>query len=156
KRASSKLSPELRKMLAPEKSLIASDPPLHTRMRNLVSRAFTPKRVAELEPRIREISIELIEDMLRKDELDLTEDLSAPLPVTVIAEMLGVEPARRRDFKRWSDDTVNSSSLSLADAEPARLEASVRALHEYMSQAIEERRRSPRNDLISALVEAAG
>ncbi|WNG49385.1 cytochrome P450 [Archangium minus] len=156
RRTTNKLSPEIRALVTPENSLIASDPPIHTSLRNMVGRAFTPKRVAELEPRIREIAVELINDMLRKDEVELMEDLAAPLPVTVIAEMLGVEPERRRDFKRWSDDAINSSNLSLADTAPARLEASIRALHEYMQQAIEERRRSPRNDLISALVEAGG
>ncbi|MGZ3459626.1 MAG: cytochrome P450 [Archangium sp.] len=154
RRATSKLSPEARQLLLTDNSLIASDPPLHTRLRNLVSRAFTPRRVADLEPRIRELSVELLDAMLRKEELDLMEDLAAPLPVTVIAEMLGVEPERRRDFKRWSDDSIHSSALSLADTEPTRLEASVRALHEYMRQAIAERRRAPRNDLISALIEA--
>ncbi|EPX58342.1 putative cytochrome P450 hydroxylase [Cystobacter fuscus DSM 2262] len=156
RRTTDKLSPELLGMLMTENSLIASDPPIHTRLRNMVGRAFTPKRVAELEPRIRELTVELIDDMLREDKLDLMEDLAAPLPITVIAEMLGVEPERRRDFKRWSDDAISSSNLSLADTDPARLEASIRALQEYMRQAIEERRRSPRNDLISALIEAGG
>ena len=124
-------------------------------MRTLVSRAFTPRRVAELEPRIREISSELLDAMLAKEEFDFITDLATPLPVIVIAEMLGVEPERRLDFKRWSDDVIQASAMQSKPAELPRLRQSILELHAYLEAAIEQRRREPRNDLISALVEAS-
>ncbi|MBM7112453.1 cytochrome P450 [Archangium primigenium] len=147
---------ETRALLRTDKNLIAADPPLHTQLRALVGRAFTPRRVAELEPHIRALTGELLDALLRTDEVELVEGLAAPLPVTVIAELLGVEPERRRDFKRWSDDTLKTSALSVVNADPARLEESIRAMHDYLAQAIEERRRAPREDLISALIQAGG
>ncbi len=87
-------------------NLIRSDPPVHTRLRTLVNRAFSPRRIADMEPRIRELSRGLVEEMIARPEFDLIEDLAAPLPVIVIAEMLGIEPSRRQDFKRWSDDVI--------------------------------------------------
>ncbi|MFY0567393.1 cytochrome P450 [Archangium lansingense] len=144
----------LRYFLEP-KSLLASEPPLHTQLRTLVSRAFTPRRVAELEPHIREISRELLEAMLAKEEFDLIADLAMPLPVIVIAEMLGVEPERRLDFKRWSDDVLLASAMQGTGKDLPRLRQSILDLHAYLESAIEQRRHTPRNDLISALVEAS-
>lgn len=151
-----RVSEAAREKMRSDKNLIASDPPLHTRMRALVGRAFTPRRVAELEPRIRQLTGEMLDELLRQDEPELVHGLSAPLPVRVIAELLGVEPERHRDFKRWSDDTLSTSSLSISTTPVEQLEASVFALHDYLTEALEERRRAPREDLISALIEAAG
>ncbi|MCY1078366.1 cytochrome P450 [Archangium lansingense] len=136
-----------------EKALLSSDPPLHTHMRTLVSRAFTPRRVAELEPHLREITRELLDTMLAKKEFDLVADLAAPLPVTVIAELLGIEPEHRLDFKRWSDAIIQAASFTIRDKRP--LADSIRQLQTYLESTIEQRRRIPRNDLISALVEAS-
>jgi cytochrome P450 len=138
-----------------ENNLLTSAPPLHTRLRNLVSRAFTPRRVAELEPRMRELSGELIDAMLAREEFDLIAELAAPLPVIVIAEMLGVEPERRLDFKRWSDDVLLAITLPGTGAELVRLRESILAFHAYLEAAVERRRREPRQDLISALIEAS-
>ena len=80
--------------------LIGSDPPGHTRLRSLVNRAFTPAMVAALEPRIREVAAELLDLAGSPCEIELVSKLANPLPVTIIAEILGVDPALRDDFKR--------------------------------------------------------
>ena len=79
-------------------SVIASDPPNHSRLRNIVNRGFTPRRIAALEPRLREIANAALDRMLEKDEFDLVRDFTIPLPVMVIAELLGVEAERFEDF----------------------------------------------------------
>lgn len=137
-------------------TLIGADPPVHTRLRGLVSRAFTPRRIAELEGRIREITSELIAPLAGQSLFDLTADLSFPLPVIVIAEMLGVEPERRAEFKRWSDDIVRLISATPNQEEPSGMQESMRTFRAYFEEIIDRRRREPREDLISALVRAQG
>jgi cytochrome P450 len=138
-----------------ENSLIASDPPLHTRIRALVSRAFTPRRIADLEPRIREIASGLIDALLPREDFDFVSALAEPLPVIVISEMLGIEPERRRDFKRWSDNVIKTAALGLGTPDLKSIAANLREFSEYMEAAIERRRREPGDDLISALVQAS-
>ncbi|HYO66664.1 MAG TPA: cytochrome P450 [Archangium sp.] len=138
-----------------ENNLLTSAPPLHTRLRTLVSRAFTTRRVAELEPRIRALCGELLDAMLAREEFDLMAELAVPLPVIVITEMLGVEPERRPDFKRWSDDVLCAISLRAASEELGRLRESILEFHAYLEATVERRRREPRNDLISALIQAS-
>src|SRR5206468_4575408 len=83
--------------------LVFSDPPRHTKLRALVAQAFTPRSVANLEPRIRELSRGLLDQTVERGEMDLAADFSIPLPMMVIAEMLGVPLADRGQLKRWSD-----------------------------------------------------
>ncbi len=147
------LGEEVLRYFRVDKNLISSDPPQHTRLRTLVSRAFTPRRVAELEPHLRDITRGLLDTMLAQEEFDLMTDLAAPLPVTVIAEMLGIEPEHRRDFKRWSDTIIQAASFTIRDK--SQLGQGIRELQAYLEAAIERRRREPRQDLISALVEAS-
>jgi cytochrome P450 len=86
-----------------------SDPPRHTNLRTLINRAFTPKKVAALEPRIEAMANELLDKVAATGQIDLVEDFTYPLPVVVIAELLGI-PAKDRDqFKRWSDEVVASA-----------------------------------------------
>lgn len=136
------------------KWLISTDPPAHMPLRKLVSKAFTPRMVAALEPRIKEIAAQLLDRVEEGADFDLVRDFSTPLPVMVIAEMLGVEPERYRDFKRWSDDLLRASGGAIPPAELERLRASVNDLKHYFEQAIEQRRRNPKEDLITALVRA--
>ena len=138
-----------------ENNLLTSSPPLHTRLRNLVGRAFTARRVADLEPRMRELSGQLLDAVLAREEFDLISEVAAPLPVIVIAEMLGVEPERRLDFKRWSDDVLRATAMTGASEELSRLRQSILEFHAYLEAAIEQRRREPRNDLIGALIKAS-
>ena len=137
-------------------NLISSDPPQHNRLRGLVSRAFTPKQISAMEPRVRELSQQLVAEMTRSSEFDFMEGLASPLPVTIISEMLGIDTARRRDFKRWSDSLIQSSNAALLQGK--RSEEVVRNAQEmlaYMKEVAEARRREPRGDLISVLVQEA-
>jgi cytochrome P450 len=137
--------------------LISADPPVHTHLRKLVSKAFTPRMVGALEPRIKEIVAQLLDHIEEQGaEFDLVRDFSTPLPLMVIAEMLGVEPERYREFKQWSDDMIRATGgAEVSPAERDRLRGSMDDLRRYFEQAIEDRRGSSGGeDLISALVRA--
>jgi len=135
-------------------SLLAIDPPDHTRLRTLVTKAFTPRMVEALRPRIQAIVDERLDAAQAAGRLELIGDLACPLPVTVIAELLGVPPADRERFKRWSDDlaTMADATLALAGLEPA--ERAVAELEGYLREVFAERRSRPRENLITALVHA--
>jgi cytochrome P450 len=137
----------------PEPTMLNSDPPRHTRLRSLVSQAFTPRMVEQLEPRIREITRELLEPALEAGACDLVAALAYPLPVIVIAEILGIPPEDRAQFKEWSDEVVASLGTGLGGGRQVRAEV-FEEMREYFTRMTEERRRHPRNDLITGLVEA--
>lgn len=120
------------------------DPPRHKSIRSLVQQAFTRKRVEEMEPRITELVHELIDAIQARDETDLVAEFAVPLPVIVIAEILGVPVEDREDFKRWSDGAVSNEQDQTA----------IRDLANYFRRLIEERSGENRGDLISALVAA--
>lgn len=136
-------------------TMLASDPPVHTRLRKLVSKAFTPRAVKDLRPRIQEIVDELLDAAAEKGTFDLVTDLAYPTPVIVIAEMLGVPAADRGSFKRWSDDIV--ATLGGPFVSPDTVEAARKSVHElvdYLHVIIADRRKNPRDDLISGLIAA--
>lgn len=135
-------------------SLIASDPPVHTRMRKLINKAFTPRLINSLGPRVREITLDLLQQVMEPNAFDLVHDLSSPLPVILIAEMLGVEPDRRDDFKRWSDDIVSAANRMYSPEEEQRIRKSIDEFRTYFQETIEARRKAPREDLITGLVKA--
>ena len=136
--------------LAGLRVLIATDPPDHTQLRRLVGNAFTPREVAALEPRIRRLADEMVTALIEQGEgADLATSLAAPLPVIVIAELLGIPAERREDFKRWSDDMVGGLSGSW---EEQRALGSGQEMFAFFMDAVEERRRRPGTDLISLLV----
>jgi cytochrome P450 len=93
-----------------EPSILFLDPPEHTRLRGLISKAFTPRAIEEMSPRIGQIVANLLDAVASSDRFDLISAFAGPLPTIVIAEMLGVDPADRLDFKRWSDDGVSRST----------------------------------------------
>ncbi len=132
------------------------DPPDHTRLRGLVSKAFTARVVERLEPRVQELVDELLDRALEKPEIELIEDLAYPLPVRVISEMLGVPPEDYETFKSWSAALARGldPDLLLPPDVIERRERAVLSFAEYFSELIAERRRSPGEDLLSALVEA--
>jgi cytochrome P450 len=135
-------------------TMLTSDPPEHTRLRRLVSKAFTPRAVENLRPRIREIVDELL-DGIPGNEFDLVEEIAYPLPVIVISEMLGVPPKDRADFKRWSDDVVATLGGPFTPPDVMeRARKSIEELAEYLSRVIAERRADPKDDLISGLIAA--
>jgi cytochrome P450 len=132
--------------------LIASDPPDHTRLRRLLSRAFTPKAIAELEPRLRAVCAQLVDDLLANSQAagaDLVRDLAVPFPVTVIAELLGIPTDRRDDFRRWSNAMVGSLS---GDWDLPHTEAVAGEMLSFMAEVVDQRRARPGSDLVSRLV----
>jgi len=137
------------------RTMLTSDPPEHTRLRRLVSKAFTPRMVEGLRPRIQEIVDELLDAVAQNGRMDVIRDLAYPLPVIVIAEMLGVPPEHRDQFKHWSDEIVGVLGGPLVPQETLeRSRVAVHELAEYLSGVIVERRREPREDLVSGLIAA--
>jgi len=142
-------------------SLIASDPPVHSKLRGLVTKAFTPRAVASLETRIGVLTHELLDGVAGAGRMDLVQDLAYPLPVMVIAEMLGVPASDRGQFKVWSDKVVRSADeifSSTQDAQRTQPEADAPLgageMGAYFKTIIAERRANPQDDLISGLVAA--
>jgi cytochrome P450 len=127
-------------------SIIYMDPPAHVRYRRLVSKAFTPRMVSALEPRVRTLARQSLDGLPAGVPADFVEHVAVPLPMLVIAEMLGVPSEDRERFKRWSDAIIEG-----ADTGPEATMATVQELFAYFLQALEERRRAPRDDLVSAL-----
>ena len=139
--------------LGPE-TLLDLDPPDHTRLRSLVSKAFTPRSVASLTPRIEQVIEELLDEIGKRERFDLIEDFAFPLPVIVIAEMLGVPPEDRAQFKVWSNDIAITVEPIIPDDRAIRLEKSTFELFEYLEAIITAREKSPQDDMISALIAA--
>lgn len=138
-------------------SIIGMDPPRHTAMRGIVSKAFTPKTVADLAPRIASITHELLDAVLDQRKMDVLYDLAYPLPVVVIAELLGVPAQDRQLFKDWSDMIVKGPEDTSEAAFAALREEKWRVRKEldaYFLAVIEKRRTSPQDDLITRLVQA--
>lgn len=130
------------------------EPPDHTRIRRLVSKAFTPRTVEQLKPYVTELATRLVEDLVERGGGDLLEDVAEPLPVAVIAEMLGIPDADRPLLRPWSAAICGMYELNPAEETAT---AAVRASVEftaYLRELVAQRRKSPGTDLISGLIEA--
>src|SRR3954468_3226926 len=112
----------------PGEWFIFFDPPRHTKLRALISKAFTPRVVAALEPRIRELSRQLLDQTIERGEMDLAVDFAVPLPMRVIAELIGVPGADWPRYKRWSDVILKIANTFTKDEEAARTIAEYRAV----------------------------
>ena len=134
------------------RNLLNLDPPDHTRLRDLVNRAFTPRILAALEPRIQRIVDELLDRAADAGRLDLVREFATPLPVTVIAEMLGLPPEVHPRLKVWSDDLLMLLDPFHGAGGIEPLERSFAEAAGYFRDIFEERRQQPQDDLISALV----
>ncbi len=135
--------------------LIQEDGAVHLRMRDLVNRGFTPRQIRRLEPRIRSLVAEYLAELRTKPEFDLVSELNIPLPVAVIAEMLGVEPEKRHVFKHWSDTIIAGATGSgIANPLASGVMDAMAELRAYLRPIARERRRHSADDLISILVEA--
>lgn len=143
------------KELEREPSMLSLDDPEHKRLRQLVSRAFTPRAVASWQPVVRQVASELLDAVEGQEEFDLVRALGAPLPAIAIARLLGVDPARQADFKAWSEASVNAGFNPFASEEERALaEKARRALDECFIEEIAKRRREPADDLIGQMVTA--
>ena len=136
--------------------LVFLDPPRHTRLRAIVSRAFTPRAISALSPRIEAISTELLDSLRHRDEIDLVADYAEPLPVRVIAEMIGMPAEEQATFAGWSRAIVNLSYAITGGESGARAVREYVAVKDdivrYLAGMIAERRASPTDDLLSTIV----
>ncbi|MBC3191726.1 cytochrome P450 [Pseudonocardia sp. C8] len=138
-------------------SIISTDPPDHARLRRLANRAFTPGVTRAMEPGIRALITELLDEIeARGGEFDFVSEYAANVPVNVTAQILGADPViARNEFKRWTADLIRSASRSvLPEAELAKIRTSVTEVRAYFTELIAERRRRPAEDLVSVLVQA--
>ncbi|MGG3691599.1 cytochrome P450 [Heyndrickxia ginsengihumi] len=138
-------------------NMLRMDPPRHKQLRDLVNKGFTPRAIKELAPRIQEITEQLISNVLDQGEMKMIDDMAMPLPVIVIADLLGVPAEDREKFKVWSDILVKG----VEDPQPEVYEAVKREqedvhqqLKEYLSYILERRRFHPQDDIISSLLSA--
>jgi cytochrome P450 len=138
--------------------LVFLDPPRHSKLRALISQAFTPKSISLLEPRIRELSHELLEPCLLRGEMDLAAEYSVPLPMQVICEMIGLRPEDRPRFQKWSDAMLALSEDFFGGTQGARAIGGYRTataeMHEYLEGLIAQRRQEPKEDLLTRLINA--
>ena len=135
-------------------TLLSNDPPSHTQFRNLVNKAFLPKRVAQLEDSIRKIANDLIDAFINDGKVDLVEQFAVGVPLTVIADALGVDRADMPKFKKWSDDSVAPLSGMLTPERQIECAHSRIEFQKYMVDRVCEREENLRDDLLSDLVQA--
>jgi cytochrome P450 len=141
---------DMTKMFLP--MLIMMDPPRHTKLRAIVSRVFTPRRMLELEDTIRDLARSMLQPAMELESFDLIETLAAPLPTFVIADLLGVPRSDYHDFRTWSEQLVSGDPFSEELAGTSL--AGAASLYEYFTAIIAERRKEPRADLVTSLIEA--
>ncbi|MFB8774646.1 cytochrome P450 family protein [Streptomyces broussonetiae] len=122
------------------------DPPDHTRLRRLLSREFTPRRVTQLRPRIQEITDELLDSLATEPEADLIDRFAKPLPVSVICELLGIPADDRSRWLAWSEALISGDLEKIADG--------ARNLVAYLKDLLEEKRKAPGEDVLSGLMQA--
>jgi cytochrome P450 len=136
-------------------TMLTADQPDHTRYRRLVARAFHPKVIAEMEPIIRQITIELIESWIDKGRIEFVKEFGVPLPVRVIAKALNVPDDRLADFKRWSDDSIAGIGTNITLEQRLQAEYGVNEFQHYFAEQIELRRTHPQDDILTNLLNAS-
>jgi cytochrome P450 family 142 subfamily A polypeptide 1 len=135
--------------------MISMDNPEHQQRRSLVNRGFTPRRVAEHEPKVREICTAILDRVAPRGECDFVWDIAAPLPLLLIADMLGFPPESYDDLLRWSDDLIRGTTLNPDEDTQLRMTEAALAFRQYQLGVITDRRgKPPQPDLISTLVHA--
>ncbi len=143
---------------APPNWFIFMDPPAHSKLRALIARAFTPPIVANLEPLIRDLSRELLDRGMQRGEMDMAADFSVPLPMRVIATMIGIPADDWPRFKRWSDGILKLSYARSGGQEAQDAGREFRAvtaeMSPYLDEMIRQRRAVPQNDLLTRLIES--
>lgn len=138
-------------------SLITSDPPKHRNLRNSISEAFNPGQISVLEPKIEKITHDLLEKVIQNKSMDLIQDLAYPLPVMIIAELLGIPNEDHYKFKKWADQII-SLSILLNKSSDKVFENNYKLKQEmnsYFNSIIDIKKRNPKNDLISRLIKSS-
>ncbi len=135
-------------------SILGMDDPRHRKLRNIVSRAFTPRMVADLTPRISAVVNEILDGAVAKGEMDVVQDLAYPLPVTIIAELVGIPSENRADFRRWSKTLVSGTTDEVVQPRPEDRTQALIALRSLFASQLEAHRRNPCEDLMTSLLQA--
>ncbi len=135
-------------------SMLSLDPPDHTRLRGLVSRAFTPRQITKMEDHIRETAHALLDEVEGQNEFDLMSNLASSLPTVVIAEMIGVPIKDRQQFKVWSDQFARVLEPNLTEDELGQVFSTAQLFDGYFKDIVAEHRENPKDDLVSRLIEA--
>jgi cytochrome P450 len=133
-------------------SMLALDPPEHTRFRSLVSKAFTPRAIEQLRPRIQEVTSELLDAAATGGTLDVVHDFAGPLPVTVISEILGIPAGDRAEFRSLGSDMAKMIDLDLSRRDYLDAMSALRKLNAFFDGHIDRVRRDPGDDILSQLV----
>jgi cytochrome P450 family 142 subfamily A polypeptide 1 len=134
--------------------LIDEDEPRHTQLRRLINKGFTPRMVRKLEAAFREIATETIDKVAPLGECDFVDEISVPMPLLLIAEMIGIRPEDRERFHRWSDDLIAGDGNLDNPEVMGRAGQALREYGDYLKEIFEDRRRQPQDDLVSILVGA--
>lgn len=132
--------------------MLASDPPAHTRLRKLVTAAFTQRRIEALRPRVEEITDELLDAMEGRDRVDLIDAFAFPLPIRVITELIGIPAEDRARFRQWSNDIATHADVT-GELVGQRLQETLEALVGYLRELVAYRRGNPGDDLLSGLIQ---
>ncbi|HLZ60185.1 MAG TPA: cytochrome P450 [Ktedonosporobacter sp.] len=135
-------------------NLLNTDPPDHARLRALVSKAFTPRMVEQLRPRVQQITDELLDAVQAQGTMDLIADFAYPLPITVILDMLGIPATHRQQFRTWTQTLVQSQAISQTPGQEAAGQAAEQEFITYIKTLLNSKRAHPGNDLTSGLVQA--
>jgi cytochrome P450 len=163
---SSRSGPGLRRKPTPEiaaimaegysipNTLLTNDPPAHKRYRTLVNMVFTPRQVKAMEPSMVSLANELVDAFQADGKVELVSQFAVGLPLTVIADALGVPRDMLATFKRWSDDSVAPQSGNLSPERRAECARSIVEFQHYFAERLEERRQDPRDDLLTHLIDA--
>jgi cytochrome P450 len=138
--------PGPKRVESPIASILQSDPPQHTRLRSIISKAFTPRAVAACEPIVEAYAHECIDRILERENADWIDEYAIPIPVVVIAEMLGVPREDHALFRKWSDDIVGAIG---GKVDPRNSQCEFNA---YFSDVVKARQKDPRDDVISKLL----
>lgn len=136
----------------PDNTMLAMDDPEHGELRARIRKAFTPRIVAAMEDHARDITTELLDGIDGRDRIDFVDDVAIHLPLIVLAELLGVDPDDRAQFRQWSDDILASADGGFQLKERSRL--AFIAYHEYCQGIFADRQANPRDDLMTAVVQA--
>ena len=135
-------------------SILGIDPPDHTRLRRLVSKAFTPRTIEALRPRIQELVDNVLDNMAEQGRTDVIADLAFPLPFDVITEMLGMPAGDTEALRGWSEDIVKTLDPIISEDEIKAAVSSGRAMDRHIETVIEWKRTNPGDDLLTAMIEA--
>ncbi|HMC09345.1 MAG TPA: cytochrome P450 [Actinomycetota bacterium] len=136
--------------------MLFRDPPDHTRLRSLVSKAFTPRALEALRPRIQQVVDDLIDGFEGREDVDLIAELALPLPVTMISELLGMPVEDQGQAREWAEAIAQVLDPIVTEEQATRADRAVRELAAYIAEAVGERRRRPGSDVLSRLIQARG